>query len=104
MQSKNSDNLHPSCQWDSRKGSKAVGNVLELDILGSGKESRKVIVLLNESADGGSHGDTAVLHLDSAVTSKVLFGTSVWTILDESQRTVSGGICEDECEYDNLCT
>jgi hypothetical protein len=51
-----------------------------------------VIVLLNEGANGGRHGDTAVLHLDSAVTSKVLVGTSVWTILDESQRTVRSSI------------
>ena len=55
-----------------------------------------MIVLLNEGANGGRHGDTAVLHLDSAVTSKVLVGTSVWTILDESQRTVRSSICEGE--------
>ena len=92
MQSNHSNHLDPSRQWDSRKGSKTVGNILELDILGSGKESCKVIVLLNEGANGGRHGDTAVLHLDSAVTSKVLVGTSVWTILDESQRTVRSSI------------
>jgi len=84
------DNRHlaPSFDGDDVEGLEAIGDVLEFESGGGGEESLELVVLLNEHAEGGRHGDPAVLQLNTTVVGEVLLDAAVRAGLEEAEGTV----------------
>jgi hypothetical protein len=63
-----------------------VAKVLEVEVLRRAKECVEAVIFRSDETKEAGHCNAAVLHLDGAVVSEIIFGRSVRSVLNQSER------------------